>query len=750
MFETPENLIERLKTIDKICAMYSEAEDMVNDIRHETAVPSAEKLAADFAGLEADKVVRIGIIGGVKAGKSSLLNALFFGGKDILPKAATPMTAALTVLSYAEIPSATVEFYSEEEFKNVEDMHRRYKAKREEIIREKTEQIKKDMKSSGGSLSDEDIADMAKADSENALDAYIDEKAAYELQELRNKSTHDSAAIAKEGKRVLQEHSNTTALVGELDDYVGTEGSMTAFTKSVELRCPEVPPEVFVVDTPGVNDVIASRVKTTNDFLAKCHVVFVVSRANQFLGGPDYALINRVQKKEGVDKQYVYIVASQFDGVLCSASVIRDSKENLKTAIDSEYQRLEKNVIQNLTEHKETALASEQLGEVIADAKSHMVVTSAMAFQMADAYEEKDNWGPEQKVVWGNLSKHYPHNFTEGRGGKASLELISGIPTLNEKIKAVVKEGEKAIVTKRKKMLDDKTKGITTFCNKLIEEVKKRRTFIEKTDLTKIQNEKLSLNRVFNKVTNAVERTFEDCIDDLVEKFRESAINSSSDLFRMTREDIASAEGEVSRMETVKESGIFPWFARVFGTGGYTTESYTVETINATNVSNSINGLIDKLQRKLDESVGYIEKEWKRKIPAKIIEQTMLAAEGDMDSVEPEVIDRALRRVVNDLVLPDLDIYTESFPEEYGILSGYEAVSFRKEVTEFAGQLKKDYQTKSRSIVGTLKKIPQKVQFSKLMFADMDRQLTQLEADIENKQLTLSRLDDFLVKLKKA
>ena len=38
----------------------------------------------------------IGIVGAVKAGKSSFLNACIFDGEDYLPKAATPMTAALT------------------------------------------------------------------------------------------------------------------------------------------------------------------------------------------------------------------------------------------------------------------------------------------------------------------------------------------------------------------------------------------------------------------------------------------------------------------------------------------------------------------------------------------------------------------------------------------------------------------------------------------------------------------------------
>ena len=50
---------------------------------------------------EEGRNLRIAIVGQMKAGKSSFLNALLFP-IDVLPKAATPMTAALTRIGYAE------------------------------------------------------------------------------------------------------------------------------------------------------------------------------------------------------------------------------------------------------------------------------------------------------------------------------------------------------------------------------------------------------------------------------------------------------------------------------------------------------------------------------------------------------------------------------------------------------------------------------------------------------------------------
>jgi len=44
----------------------------------------------------------VSVIGVVKAGKSSFLNCLLFEGKNLLPKAITPMTATLTIMEFGK------------------------------------------------------------------------------------------------------------------------------------------------------------------------------------------------------------------------------------------------------------------------------------------------------------------------------------------------------------------------------------------------------------------------------------------------------------------------------------------------------------------------------------------------------------------------------------------------------------------------------------------------------------------------
>ena len=73
--------------------------------------------------------LNIGVVGDVKAGKSSFLNACLFEGKDYLPKAATPMTAALTKISYSEEQKAIIHFYNQEDWEIIKRESENYDKK---------------------------------------------------------------------------------------------------------------------------------------------------------------------------------------------------------------------------------------------------------------------------------------------------------------------------------------------------------------------------------------------------------------------------------------------------------------------------------------------------------------------------------------------------------------------------------------------------------------------------------------------
>jgi hypothetical protein len=145
---------------EQVIQYYGKIESIVNKfadilgsepsiLSRELSVDSVAELKNNIAKREnVDRTLQIGIVGRVKSGKSSLLNSLFFDGKTVLPKAATPMTAALTALSYGNKLSVEVEFFTEQDIDNIKAEHEKCKQQLKKIVDQKvekeTERIKKE------------------------------------------------------------------------------------------------------------------------------------------------------------------------------------------------------------------------------------------------------------------------------------------------------------------------------------------------------------------------------------------------------------------------------------------------------------------------------------------------------------------------------------------------------------------------------------------------------------------------------
>lgn len=137
-----QELIKKSALIEKTLkeqGLQEKAKPFISD----NAVITTEELEKTLKEMQAkDRDLKVGIIGRVKAGKSSLLNALIFEGVEILPKAATPMTASLTILKYANTLSAEVEFYSPKDIAELENEHERYVREFNRIVEEEVKKQK--------------------------------------------------------------------------------------------------------------------------------------------------------------------------------------------------------------------------------------------------------------------------------------------------------------------------------------------------------------------------------------------------------------------------------------------------------------------------------------------------------------------------------------------------------------------------------------------------------------------------------
>ena len=123
-----QKVIEAFKQIE---ALSEQESDILSTWTYaycvENGITRASTIEEAYQALNAgeNKMLNIGIVGRVKAGKSSLLNAIFFKGDDILPKAATPMTASLTLLGYGN-NEASVELFSKNDIADIKKEHDAY------------------------------------------------------------------------------------------------------------------------------------------------------------------------------------------------------------------------------------------------------------------------------------------------------------------------------------------------------------------------------------------------------------------------------------------------------------------------------------------------------------------------------------------------------------------------------------------------------------------------------------------------
>lgn len=251
-------------------------------------IPKTKALAGDrnVISLEEIKdklendVLTIGVIGQMKCGKSTFLNAFVFKD-DILPTATTPMTAALSVITYGEKKRIVAEFYTSDEWA------------------EQSMQAKRDESEATDPL------DLSKI------------KAA---KELVTKSVKLGSSLNSYLGKTKEDSFE------QLVEYVGAEGKYISITKSVKIYYPhDYLKGVEIVDTPGFNDPIVSREERTKAFLAKADVVVMMLYAGRPFDATDRDIIFKNVRQCGIGKVLVGI--NKYDIPYCDETNPEDENQ---------------------------------------------------------------------------------------------------------------------------------------------------------------------------------------------------------------------------------------------------------------------------------------------------------------------------------------------------------------------------------------------------------------------------------------
>ncbi len=490
-----QELIKKSALIEKVLKEQG-LQERARPFMSDNAVIKTEELEKTLKEMQAeDRDLKVGIIGRVKAGKSSLLNALIFEGAEVLPKAATPMTASLTILKYANTLSAEVEFYSPKDIAELKNEHEGYVREFNRIVEEEVKKQKE--KQSLSNKAKEGFRNVGNkmlgrnknpeaAPKENILS---DEKIAKRAERIakdklkddtRLVSSHDQYEKMKKSGLLNTEKLDPRIQANSLQElnqkllqFVGADGKYMTYTKAVRisLNNPNLK-DLEVIDTPGVNDPIASREERTKALLKDCDVVFIISPSNQFLTESDMSLFDRVSHKEGL--QEIYFVASQADSAVGSSSVVEKSNQHLSTAFENAQKSLSSQ-LNNIMEKLIQKYPNQR--EVFEKAKQNgVILTSGVCFSMHKDFNNQASWERNQKTeeyhnALRNLKDAYPDAFSSDDKSKESLLFLSNMGAIEERLKKAAQEKEKIMSQKLQNYAESQANNLHSFITQLLQMV---------------------------------------------------------------------------------------------------------------------------------------------------------------------------------------------------------------------------------------------------------------------------------------
>ena len=205
----------------------------------------------------------IALVGAIKAGKSTLINAIL--GYEYASTKVTPETASLTKFRKGQDNYVKVVFYSVDEWASL-------------------------WKSANEAKATVFLEEYAKLNADSEKDMWLGQKE----------------------KMVLC--NSKEELVDEIHKWTSSKSVCHYFVKEVEvgLKEFELPEGVVLVDTPGLDDVVEYRSNITRDYIDRANAVLVCVKSDA-LTGQEWATICSVFSNTRYNPEKVYIIATQLD-----------------------------------------------------------------------------------------------------------------------------------------------------------------------------------------------------------------------------------------------------------------------------------------------------------------------------------------------------------------------------------------------------------------------------------------------------
>ncbi len=771
-----QELIQKSALIEKVIKEQG-LQEKAGPFISENAVIKTEELEKTLKGMQAEnRGLKVGIIGRVKAGKSSLLNALIFEGKEVLPKAATPMTASLTILKYAQNLSAEVQFYSQKDILEIKNEHARYEKEFQRIVEEevKKQKEKQSLKNKAIELGNKMIGKFTKnksdkeAPKERVLsDEEILEKARrIAKKELDNdaklSASHDQFERMKKSGLLNTETLDSRIQADSLEElnqkllqFVGKEGKFMPHTKAVQisLNNPNLK-DLEIIDTPGVNDPIVSREQRTKALLKECDVVFVISPSNQFLTDSDIDLFDRVSNKEGI--QRVYFVASQADSAVCAPSEVQNSRHHLPTALENTQKILLSplNAIMSLLEKK---YPHQQ--EIFESAKKNgVILTSGVCYSLYQDFENRASWESKKETeeyqnVLRNLTDAYPDAFNSVDKSKESLLLLSNIDAIKERLEEAAKEKEYIISQRLQEYLKSQANNFHNLITQLSQDLEKEKNRVKNADMGTIAKQIEAYEKLSGNIEIGFKEAYEEFIFHFIKNIRDGLDETLTKVIQKAKAGAQNEEKEERYTERVKQGGLGGW-ARFFG-GIFNGKDWGYNEVGRTRAVIKAGAVVDYLiemhkicEKALNDSVGSFKIVFKKELYAKVF-PVLRQIINDDDLIDEAAFKKSVHAVTDGIKFEEFH-YT--LPSEIGAKTGFlkgdEAVQFIQSVEKHLRDFEAESENDVKDYIKVLNENLEKQDFANGVLSKLKKDMQNLKNQVQNKEQSIAQLDAKIKALK--
>lgn len=420
------------------------------------------KTADDLIAKINQDILTIGVIGQMKCGKSTFLNAFVFE-EDVLPAATTPMTAALSKITYGEQKKIVADFYSTNDWEEQKNL---------------------------AAKSIDGVSELEKSKIQAA-------------QELVDKSRKLGGSLSQYlGKTQEDSFDN-------LVEYVGADGKFVSITKSVTIYYPkEYLKGVEIVDTPGFNDPIVSREERTKEFLVKADVVVMLLYAGRAFDATDRTILFENVRKCGIGK--VLIGINKYDIAYEKGETEDEIKEYVKEELRKASKECGDATLTEILKNTEPIPLSAEM---------------ALLSKIAEKDMSKITSNESYKFAWNRHSDNFEISNYKQFAEKSHIgDLIAAIKDMIEKEKAEImfKKPLNAVKAAAAKRLEDLAKQVATTENSIVlyntpnDELDEKKEKISKATRRlgkKIEGLSEGIDDEFREIIRAGKRDLEDAVD---------------------------------------------------------------------------------------------------------------------------------------------------------------------------------------------------------------------------------------------